>query len=72
MIKNMSIVDRAFRVIVAAIVVALYLSNVITGTTATVLIAVAVVFLATSFINYCPLYSIFGIRKWERPALKRK
>ncbi len=66
MIKNMSTLDRIFRIILAAAVIVLYLTNVITGTWGAVLIAVAVVFLATSFISYCPLYSVLGIRRWEK------
>lgn len=66
MIKNMSTLDRIFRIILAAAVIVLYITNVITGTWGAVLIAIAVVFLATSFISYCPLYSVLGIRRWEK------
>ena len=33
----------------------------ITGTLGIVLIALAVVFVLTSFIGFCPLYTLFGI-----------
>lgn len=62
----MSTLDRIFRIILAAAVIVLYITNVITGTWGAVLIAIAVVFLATSFISYCPLYSVLGIRRWEK------
>ncbi len=67
MVKNMSMGDRIFRILVSAVVVALYLAKVISGTPGALLIAIAVIFLATSFVNYCPLYSILGIRRWEKP-----
>lgn len=67
MIKNMSTGDRILRIMVSAVVIALYLTNVISGTLGALLIAMAVIFLATSFINYCPLYSILRIRRWEKP-----
>lgn len=66
MIKNMSTLDRIFRIILAAAVIILYVTNVITGTLGAALIAIAVVFLATSFISYCPLYTVLGIKRWER------
>jgi hypothetical protein len=59
--KNMSSADRLVRVIVAAVIATLYLSNVISGTVGLVLLILAGVFVATSLISFCPLYTIFGI-----------
>lgn len=53
--------DRTIRIIVALAVVALYYFKVIDGTLAYVLLALAAIFLLTSFVSVCPLYSIFGI-----------
>ena len=60
--KNMGSTDRFIRSLIAAIVVVLYLTNVISGTLALVLILVAAVFLLTSLLSICPLYSLFGIK----------
>jgi hypothetical protein len=68
MIKNMSFPDRLLRVLIALTWIVLYVNNVVAGTVGVVLIAISVVFLATSFINYCPLYSALGIKKWERKS----
>jgi hypothetical protein len=68
MVKNISIVDRLFRVLLAIAIILLFVNGYIAGTTGAVLIAMSVVFLATSFINYCPLYSVFGIKRWEKNA----
>lgn len=59
--KNMGGADRVIRIIVALVVAALYYFKVIDGTLAYVLLAVAAIFLLTSFVSFCPLYSIFGL-----------
>lgn len=58
---NMGTADRIIRSIIAAVIIALYFTNVISGTLGIVLIAGAVIFLLTSFISFCPLYLPFGI-----------
>ncbi|EIA08482.1 hypothetical protein HJ01_02204 [Flavobacterium frigoris PS1] len=57
----MGLLDKSIRGILAAIVAILYFSNVISGTAALVLGALAIIFLITSFISFCPLYAPFGI-----------
>jgi Protein of unknown function (DUF2892) len=61
MVKNMGSADRIIRLIAAAAVVSLYYGNIISGTTAIVLGAVAGIFLLTSLVSFCPLYRIVGI-----------
>ena len=59
--KNMGIEDRIIRMIIAAVIVALYFTNIISGTLGIVLLVLAGVFLLTSFVKFCPLYAIFGM-----------
>jgi hypothetical protein len=59
--KNMGMADKAIRFVLAAIIGILYYTNVINGTLAIVLGVLAVVFILTSFISFCPLYLPFGI-----------
>lgn len=59
--QNMGTIDRVIRVLIAAAVAALYFTNVITGTTAIILLALSGVFILTSLIGTCPLYLPFGI-----------
>lgn len=59
--KNMGMTDKAIRFILAIIVGILYYSNIINDTLAIVLGVLAVVFILTSFISFCPLYLPFGI-----------
>lgn len=62
MTKNMGSIDRALRVLVAiAIGIAIYM-DAVTGTWAWVLGILSVVFLLTSLVSFCPLYTIFGIK----------
>jgi hypothetical protein len=57
----MGIIDRAIRILIAVVVVTLYLTNIITGTLAIILLVLSGVFLLTSLIGFCPLYLPFGI-----------
>ncbi|HEY8782098.1 MAG TPA: DUF2892 domain-containing protein [Mucilaginibacter sp.] len=60
--KNMGATDRIFRILIAAIIIVFYLiTNLISGTTAIILLTVSGIFIATSFISFCPLYLPFGI-----------
>ena len=59
--KNMGTADRLIRIVIAAVVAALYFTNVITGTLGIVLLALAGVFVLTSLISFCPLYSLVGL-----------
>ena len=59
---NMSSADRIIRVIIAVIFAALYFTGTVSGTLGLVLTFLGVVFLLTSIVGFCPLYTIFGIR----------
>ena len=56
MTKNMGSIDRIIRVAVAAIIIILYWAGIISGMVAVILGVLALVFIATSFIGFCPLY----------------
>lgn len=53
--------DRIIRVIFAIVVSILFFTHTITGTAGLVLLVLGGIFLATSLINFCPLYLPFGI-----------
>ena len=59
--KNMGTVDRVVRLILAGAVLVLYLTGVISGTIAIILGALAVVWVVTSLLGFCPLYLPFQI-----------
>ena len=58
---NMGTIDRVVRIIIAIVVGILYYMGTISGTLGLVLMILAIIFLATSFISFCPLYWPFGI-----------
>ncbi|MFN0292750.1 YgaP family membrane protein [Pedobacter helvus] len=64
--KNMGTVDKVIRILVAVFIGVLYFTNVISGTLAIILGILAVVFVLTSFISFCPLYLPFGISTFRR------
>ncbi len=64
--KNMGSLDRTVRIIVAALIAVLYFTGVIQGTWAIILSVLAVVFLLTSSVSFCPLYAIFGINTCKK------
>lgn len=59
--KNMGLVDRIVRLVLVAVVLLLYFTNVISGTLAIILGVLAAVFFLTSLISFCPLYVPLGI-----------
>jgi len=59
--KNMGSIDRIVRVIIAAILIVLSLAGVVSGTLSYILLAASGIFLLTSLIGFCPLYTICGL-----------
>lgn len=59
--KNMGNLDKMIRVLVAAVIAALYYTQIISGTVAMIALVFALVFILTSFVGTCPLYLPFGI-----------
>ena len=57
----MGTVDKTIRVIMAAVIALLYYFGVISGTLAIILMIIALMFIVTSFISYCPMYPLLGI-----------
>lgn len=53
--------DKIVRISIALILIILFSLNYIQGTLGYVAIAVAAVFALTSFISFCPLYTLLGI-----------
>jgi len=59
--KNMGNIDRIVRIILALVIAGLYFVDVISGTVAIIGLALAAIFILTSFISFCPLYLPFGL-----------
>jgi len=61
MIPNMGSADKMIRIIIAAIITGLFIGNIISGAVGYLLLALAGIFVLTSFVSFCPLYIPFGI-----------
>jgi dolichyl-phosphate-mannose--protein O-mannosyl transferase len=59
--KNMGTIDRVIRLLVVVVIAVLYYMDQLTGLAATILGIVAVAFLITSIVGWCPGYLPFGI-----------
>lgn len=57
--NNMGMLDKSIRIIVAAVLVYLVNTNVVTGTLSYVLSGIAILFVITSFIGCCPMYLLW-------------
>lgn len=58
---NMGNADRLIRVILALVMIALYATGTVTGTTGIVLLVLSAVFILTSLVKFCPLYPLVGL-----------
>ncbi|MDD3723807.1 MAG: DUF2892 domain-containing protein [Lutibacter sp.] len=66
--KNMGSTDKFIRVLIAVVIAVLYYLGKIEGTLAIVLMAFAIIFLLTSLVSFCPLYTIFGINTCKKES----
>lgn len=64
--NNMGKTDKIIRILVAVIIGILHYVGVISGTIGLILLALAIVFLLTSFIGFCPIYTLLGINTCKR------
>ncbi len=59
--KNMGAIDKVIRVLIAIVFAILFFTKVITGAVGIILLVLAIIFVLTSLISFCPLYKPFGI-----------
>lgn len=60
--KNMGTSDKIIRIIIAIVIGVLYFTNILTGTLGIALLILSGIFILTSILNFCPIYSIFGLK----------
>lgn len=65
--KNMGTADRIIRLLIAALVTFLYFNDIVSGTTGIVLMVIAAIFILTSLISFCPLYTLLGFSTCKVP-----
>jgi len=59
--KNINSLDSIIRIAFFVITLSLFLTKILTGTLAIVLIVAGSILLLTSIVNFCPIYRILGI-----------
>lgn len=69
--SNMGKSDKLLRLLLSIVLLTLYLTNVISGTWAIVALVAAVIFSLTSFINFCPLYALLGLKTNHGKPVKK-
>jgi len=60
--KNLGKYDRVVRLLIFAITLVLFFTDLIVGTLGYVLMAAGGILAITSFINFCPIYAALGIK----------
>ncbi len=68
--KNMGSADRIIRIALAVLVAVLYFTDNISGTMAIILGVVAIIFVLTGFVGFCPLYGVFSIKTLKKQEPK--
>jgi len=58
--KNMGTLDRIVRLVIAAVIAVLYFTGTLSGLAAIILGILALIFVVTSLVGFCPLYVLFG------------
>lgn len=59
--KNVGVIDRVVRVIIAAVLAILYFAEVVTGTLGIIFLVVAAISLITAAFRFCGAYALFGV-----------
>jgi len=65
---NLGILDRLIRVILAVLLVVLYFTGIVTGLIGGILLTVAIIFLLTGLVSFCPIYALFGLQTKKTKA----
>ena len=58
--------DRIIRIVLAIVFAALYFTGTVQGTLGIVLLVLGGVFVATSVISFCPLYTLIGVNTCKK------
>lgn len=66
--KNIGIIDKIIRILIAVVVFVLYSMGNISSIPGIILLALSILLILTSFIGICPLYLPFGISTAKKKA----
>jgi hypothetical protein len=60
--KNVGSIDQIIRYLLAALFIILFIFNVVSGIFGYILLALAVVFIVTALLNFCPIWWMLGTK----------
>ncbi|NDP19768.1 MAG: DUF2892 domain-containing protein [Paludibacter sp.] len=69
--KNLSSTDKLIRLLIAIIIIALFYSEVLTGTIGIIALVLALVLAITSLVSFCPIYALLGISTCKKEEIKQ-
>ena len=58
--------DKAIRIVLAIVFAGLYITQLVEGIVGIALLVLGGVFLLTSILSFCPLYTLFGMNTCEK------
>lgn len=67
--RNIGLLDKAIRILIAALAAILFFTNTITGTLGIIVLGVGAVMLTTALVNFCGLYTLLGINTCKRKKI---
>jgi hypothetical protein len=59
--KNIGSIDKVIRYLIAALLIVLYFTHVITGTLGIILLVFSGILIVTSLFGFCALYTLVGL-----------
>ena len=65
--SNLGTIDRLIRVVAAIGIFILYYTEYIAGAFGITLMIISVILILTSFVSFCPLYSLLGVNTCDKP-----
>jgi len=68
--RNVGKIDKIVRIIIAALLVTLFFTDVVTGTLGIVFLVLAGIALMTAIVNFCGLYALFGFSSCPMKKVK--
>lgn len=69
LVENVGSADRAIRLAISAVIVILFISDLIESQLAAVLLSLSAILTLEALVGFCPLYKVFGIDTRKRTSI---
>ena len=64
--KNLGTTERIIRLIIAALILVLHATGVVSGTLGIILLVLAFIMALTSLLSFCPIYALFKLSSLKK------